>query len=220
MTGPLPASSTEVPRKHPKALEEQPKNRSVKPDGDTIKRLRIEKGWRVEDLARKARSSVKTVENVERGANVYLFTLAKFATALGVEYITLVSGSKPAPEPPKHGPTVKVHIVLSIPFDQFEESEKLSGFIELLKRVIQARDHINVLAVTDGSTVITIEMSKEDMLKLFSAYSEGKLKEMLCDELRLSGRSRFRLLAEKCQERQKRKRDIKRDMKHKRNPKS
>jgi hypothetical protein len=47
--------------------------------------LRVEKGWRVEDLVRKAKCSVRTVENVERGASVHLFTLGKFADALGVE---------------------------------------------------------------------------------------------------------------------------------------
>jgi predicted transcriptional regulator len=57
------------------------KNRTVRPDGDKIKRLRLDKLWRVEDLAKHAKCSVKTVENVERGANVYMFTLAKFATA-------------------------------------------------------------------------------------------------------------------------------------------
>jgi ribosome-binding protein aMBF1 (putative translation factor) len=40
------------------------RNRTVEPDGDAIQRLRIEKGWRVEDLAKKARCSLKTVENV------------------------------------------------------------------------------------------------------------------------------------------------------------
>jgi predicted transcriptional regulator len=57
------------------------KNRTVRPDGEKIKRLRLDKLWRVEDLAKHAKCSVKTVENVERGANVYMFTLAKFATA-------------------------------------------------------------------------------------------------------------------------------------------
>jgi transcriptional regulator with XRE-family HTH domain len=71
------------------------KNRTVEPDGEAIQRLRIEKGWRVEDLAKKARCSLKTVENVERGANVYLYTLSKVAQALGVEVSTLMTGAAP-----------------------------------------------------------------------------------------------------------------------------
>jgi transcriptional regulator with XRE-family HTH domain len=73
----------------------QLKNRTVTPDGKAIQRLRIEKGWRVEDLAKKAKRSLKTVENIERGANVYLCTLTTFAQALGVEVSTLMTGSVP-----------------------------------------------------------------------------------------------------------------------------
>jgi transcriptional regulator with XRE-family HTH domain len=49
-------------------------NRTAKADAEAIQRLRIEKGWRVEDLAKEARCSVKAVENVERGENVYTET--------------------------------------------------------------------------------------------------------------------------------------------------
>jgi transcriptional regulator with XRE-family HTH domain len=162
-----------------------PSNRTVRPDAEAIKRLRLEKGWRVEDLAKNAKCSVKTVENVERGANVYRFTLAKFAKELGVEYVALVAGGKPPPMPPRPNPNVQVQIVLSIPFDQFDESEQLGGFIEFLKQFMQGGGNINVVGVTPGSTIITLEMSFEDMVALFAAYSKGKLAEMHCEEFRL-----------------------------------
>ncbi len=55
-------------------MKTQLTNRTVQPDAEAIKRLRVGKGWRVEDLAEKAICSVKTVENVEQGgANVYFF---------------------------------------------------------------------------------------------------------------------------------------------------
>ena len=69
-------------------METQTVTRTVRPDTEAIKRLRLGKGWRAEDLATKAICSVKTIENVERGANVYLSTLAKIAKALGVEFTT------------------------------------------------------------------------------------------------------------------------------------
>ena len=81
----LPAVWPEVGRKMKTPMTEPPKSRTVRPDGEKIARLRQAKLWRVEDLARHAKCSVKTVENVEHGANVYMFTLAKFATALNVE---------------------------------------------------------------------------------------------------------------------------------------
>ena len=161
-------------------MEMQPKSRTVRPDAEAIKRLRLEKGWRVEDLAAHAGCSEKTVANVERGANVYMFTLAKLAEKLGVEYGALVAGGKPAPEAPRPEPRVQVQIVLSIPFDQFDESEQLGGFIEFLKQVMKGGGNINVVGVAPGSTIITLEMPIQDMIALYSAYKAGKLAEIHC----------------------------------------
>src|SRR5437867_4425253 len=88
-------------------MENQPTKRTVRPDADAIQRLRLAKGWRVEDLATKAICSVKTVANVERGTNnVYVCTLAKLAKGLGVEIMALVQGDKPPQEPPASGADV------------------------------------------------------------------------------------------------------------------
>jgi transcriptional regulator with XRE-family HTH domain len=157
-------------------MEMQAKSRTVRPDADAIKRLRLGKGWRVEDLARQAKCSVKTVENVERGSNVYLFTLGKIAKALGVDYRSLLPDTGPAPEPPQR--RFEVQIKLSIPFEEFDESEQLVGFIELLKRVLSARDEIGVKAVTDGSVVITLELSEEDIASLIDAYNNAALDDL------------------------------------------
>ena len=71
------------------------KQRTVVPDGPAIQRLRGERGWGIEDLAEKAKCSIKTVENVERGAATYPHTLSRLAKALGVEVSTLTAGSVP-----------------------------------------------------------------------------------------------------------------------------
>jgi len=166
-------------------MDVQPKSRAVKPNGDMIKRLRIEKGWRVEDLANKAKCSLKTVENVEKGANVYLVTLATFATALGVEYPTLVSGGQPPPEPPKPDRCIQVQIVVSIPFDDFDQSEQLGSFVTLLKRLIGSGGDINVVGVRPGSTIITLEMGEEDARTLAAACLAGEWDELPYEEIRL-----------------------------------
>ncbi len=169
----------------PDPVATQPQKRTVRPDGEAIKRLRLEKGWRVEDLATKAICSVKTVENVELGANVYVFTLAKLAKELGVEFMTLVQGGKPPPEVPTPRPCIQVQFVLSIPFDQFDESEQLGGFLDFVKQFMRGFGEMKVVGVTPGSTIITALVNVEDMRALSSAYSEGKLAEVLCVELRL-----------------------------------
>ncbi len=154
-------------------MDAPPKNRTVKPNGDAISRLRKAKGWRVEDLAKNAKCSVRTVENVERGANVYLFTLAKFATALGVEYTVLVSGGDSPPEPPKKERRFKVQITLDVPYEEFDESVQLVSFMTMFKQLVQAQDEIMVAGVEDGSTIITLEMSIDEIQRLIDELTVG-----------------------------------------------
>lgn len=160
-------------------MEIQVKSRTVRPDAEAIKRLRLEKGWRVEDLAKNAKCSAKTVENIERGASVYLFTLAKFATALGVEYALLVAGGEPQAESQTKERRFQVQITLSIPFEEFDQTEQLVSLIDLLKRLLPAKDALEVKGLMAGSTIITLEMSEADVRALISAFNAGKLDEML-----------------------------------------
>jgi transcriptional regulator with XRE-family HTH domain len=150
-------------------MTSQLKNRTVTPDGQAIQRLRIEKGWRVEDLAKKARCSLKTVENVEKGQNVYLYTLSKFAQALGVEVSALVPGTAP-PDPPKKERRFKVQLTLDIPFEEFDESEHLVSLLDMLKQIVHAKHEITVAGVEEGSTIITLEMSIDDIQSLIDVF--------------------------------------------------
>lgn len=163
-------------------METQTSKRSIRADGEEIKRLRIAKGWRVEDLATKAICSVKTTASIERGAkNVYINTLAKIAKALGVEPAALVAGGKPPQEPPKPQNCVQVQLLFSFPFDQLDECEQLGELIEFLKKFLRGGGgDFNVVGVTPGSTIITLEMSFEDMMALHAAYQQGKLAEIHC----------------------------------------
>lgn len=166
-------------------MVEPPKSRTVRPDGDQIKRLRQAKLWRVEDLARHAKCSVKTVENVERGGNVYMFTLAKFATALGIENSVLIAGGEMPPEPPKKERRIEVNLTISIPFEDFDQSDQLVSLIEKLTAVVKAQDHIELTGLMAGSTIVTIEMSEPDVHSLIAAFMAGKLDEMQIQEVNL-----------------------------------
>jgi transcriptional regulator with XRE-family HTH domain len=112
-------------------MADTPKKRTVEPDGQAIQRLRMQKGWRVEDLAKKAQCSLRTVENVESGENVYLFTLRRFAEALGVEVSTLMPGAMP-PEQPKKERVLKVTIEVPTPYEEFDESKDLVNLLQAL----------------------------------------------------------------------------------------
>jgi len=155
-------------------------SRTVRPDAAAIRRQRLALGWSIEKLATKAICSVRTLDNIEKGASVYMSTLVKIATALDIKYWKLLPGGEPPAEPAKPEPRVQVQVVLSIPFSQFDESKQLGGFIDFVKQFMNAGANINVVGVAPGSTIITLEMSIQDMLALSSAYKEGKLAEMHC----------------------------------------
>lgn len=166
-------------------MAEKPKNRTVAPDGEAIQRLRIEKGWRVEDLANKARCSLKTVENVERGENVYLYTLRKFAEAFGVGVSTLMAGVLP-PEPPKKEQVLRVIIEVPTPFEEFDESKNLVNLLQALIRLLGG-DGMEPTGVLPGSTLIEIEMTVDQFINLTKARAEGRLDDLNIESIRLSG---------------------------------
>ena len=157
-------------------MPKQLKNRTVEPDGEAIQRLRIEKGWRVEDLAEKARCSLKTVENVERGANVYLYTLRKFAQALGVEVSTLMTGAAPPPLPKERSWTITIRI--TTPDDEaFDESTDLPRFMaKLIERL--GGDDMEPRGIRRGSVNIDVEITAEQIMLLIDAYQSGRLDDL------------------------------------------
>ncbi len=157
-------------------MPKQLKNRTVEPDGEAIQRLRIEKGWRVEDLAKKARCSLKTVENVERGANVYLYTLSKVAQALGVEVSTLMTGAAPPPLPKERSWTITIRI--TTPDDEaFDEATDLPRFMAtLIERL--GGDDMEPRGIRRGSVNITVEITAEQIMRLIDAYQSGRLDDL------------------------------------------
>ena len=157
-------------------MASQLKNRTVTPDGEAIQRLRIEKGGRVEDLADKAKCSLKTVENVEQGRSVYLYALSKFAQALGVEVSTIMAGAAP-PDAPKKERVWKVIIQVATPYEDFDESNDL---VKLLQTLVSrlGGEEMEPNQVRKGSTRIEVEMTLEQMVKLIEAFIHNELDDL------------------------------------------
>jgi transcriptional regulator with XRE-family HTH domain len=154
-------------------------NRTVEPDGVEIQRLRIEKGWRVEDLAKKAGCSLKTVENVEKGANVYIYTLKRVASALGVEPSDLLIDGDDAPleRRRKKERVFRITFEVSVPFDEFDESSDLVSFLQTLVSRLGGGE-MEPTGVKEGSTLIEVEMTLEQFLELAEAYADGRLDDL------------------------------------------
>lgn len=75
-------------------MAKQPeRNRSVKADGDAIKRLRKSKGFAVEDLSRISDISERTIRSAENGGSVHVRTIKALANVFLVSCDDLIQGS-------------------------------------------------------------------------------------------------------------------------------
>jgi transcriptional regulator with XRE-family HTH domain len=153
------------------------KNRTVEPDGEAIQRLRIEKGWRVEDLAKRAGCSLKTVENVENGENIYVYTLKRIANALDSEPSELLIGDAPPERMRKKERVWKITFEVSTPYDEFDESSDLVTLLQALVSRLGGKE-MEPVGVKEGSTLIEIEMTLEQFLELAEAYADGRLDDL------------------------------------------
>lgn len=155
--------------------------REIEPDGAKIRNLREARGWQVQDLADKAECSLKTVNNVEKGRPCFKSTLVRFAKVFGVQYDALlpqgaVSTETQGTPPAKPDPLVMITINLTIPFQDFDETDELTALIKHVKGLIMKKDDFVDVTVKNGSTIIVITMTETEALQFTEAYGDGKLK--------------------------------------------
>lgn len=153
-------------------------SRSFTPNGPKIKACRVSKGWTVEDLSRKAILSTKTIESLEASRPVYLCTLRKCATALGLETNELLEELSNDPDPPPANSNVvpvHVHIHLSVDLSEFDESDQFTALLKHVIAVIVAKSPVNVKDINTGSTNIILEMTGEDAASLLIAFTQNRL---------------------------------------------
>lgn len=142
--------------------------RTVTPNSEVLRKLRLAQGWRVEDLAEEAHCSAKTIENMERGKPVYICTLQACADALKVNPEMLLAGGRD-----KRGISVEVQIRLAIPFELFDQSEQLISLIKTLSKIIGGEIVVN--SIKAGSVIIMLGMLPDDAQKLLGAFIKGGL---------------------------------------------
>ena len=158
----------------------EPWGRTVKVRKGVITSLRIEKGWRIEDLARKAICSVGTVTNCERGKPVMVVTVSKIAKALGVEVQSLlerddqIGDDPPTPEKLSTG-----SVKLGAQFEKFDESSDLFAIMEAVTKKFGPHSQIVVLYVSKGTVTIGLGFAELADLKtlgrLFCAFELDEL---------------------------------------------
>jgi transcriptional regulator with XRE-family HTH domain len=155
--------------------------RTVQANGEAIKRLRTQRGWRVEDLAREAGCSERTIKSVESGRNAYPVTLRQLAEAFGVEYSTLTTDNVTVPPDTftvtkKY--TVEVTLRISSPdADDFDQTTDLPRIINFVASLIGSDDAhlIEPVSVKKGSTEITVTMTLDQLGRFLRAYVRNDL---------------------------------------------
>lgn len=158
---------------------------AYRPVEGTIRELREKKGWTQIDLAERVGCSPRTIQSLEAGGCSMIFMLTNLAEAFGVAVAVLHPSLPGAPE----GKRVEVQIVLRIPYDDFDQSERLSSVVSAIMAMLKG-NRIDVVTVNPGSTVITVAMSPEDAEQFMQVMLDTPPRELpivdyvLCREVR------------------------------------
>jgi transcriptional regulator with XRE-family HTH domain len=139
----------------------------VQPDGQKITRLRQGRGWRVEDLARKAGCVCKSIQNAEKGKDIRLTTLTVIAGAFKVEPRELILGEQVQPTS-----TFRLQLLIETDIEKLNNSPQLHSLIELLTKMLSATGEITITEVKAGSMIVTLAMKEEDALRLVALFPD------------------------------------------------
>jgi transcriptional regulator with XRE-family HTH domain len=150
---------------------------------DELDRLRQARGLSLERLALKADIHVKTLKRILDGQEARLETIQLLANALDLPSCDQLRADMPQ----KQEPWITVKLELGISkkiFTDYTDTE----FVQLLKAVLQSTSQINLVSVVEGSTIITLEMTERDAIRLAHlAATKGDTdlpsEELISDEI-------------------------------------
>ena len=146
-----------------------------KVDGEAIRRLRAQKGWSQDDLARKTGYGKRLIQKMEAGGTAKLATIKEFAEALGVDTRDLLAEDVPTSAQKEKSPYLLIKFEITIRSEVFDKSIDALTFVDILKRCLPARDEISIEAVQEGSIILILRMSERDILTLVFAVRGGWL---------------------------------------------
>jgi transcriptional regulator with XRE-family HTH domain/DNA-directed RNA polymerase specialized sigma24 family protein len=165
-------------------------NNTVRPDGNKVKRLRLERGWSQEELASRAIISKRTIEHIEANRATFAATLAKLARPLGVEPRDLLArvelgrydgdqqASPKGIEPTLPSPTIPFQIVIKGCLDDITD-EKRTQLFERIKQLLDLCGDLRVINIREGSVVgsvvVTVVLTPGQAVRLRWAVKAGDL---------------------------------------------
>lgn len=168
----------------------------VKANVSAVQKLCVQRCLTQEALADKAEVSVRTINNLMAGKPVLLDTFGRVAKALDTSVDSLFEGYEPpavqrrgAESPPDHSEALskqRIHITLNFGDNAPFNVESRKKFIEnIIAQAIEAEDQIVVIEIIKGSTIVELDMSEEDALRLVAAFTEARLDSIDVEAIRL-----------------------------------
>ena len=137
------------------------------PDLAKIESLRIKQGWTVDDLARNAGISRRTLDRLNGKKGVVMSTVRCIAEAFGMEPDDLLPGNADGAAKSKRQPRYDMEFRLELPFESITGTI-VEAFKELVAAKLQSTDATIVISVQRGCTIITLNMSERDVIRLIS----------------------------------------------------
>jgi transcriptional regulator with XRE-family HTH domain len=157
------------------------KKRSVTPSGDAVRKARLRKAWSTDDLARHARCATKTIENAESGKAIFANTLARIASALGVDYDSLIARPVEQKKPTKLDTiisTTRIDATFGI-LARKDQPIDTEWFLEQLKTHVTFQDPVDVVSnryqktpgIPEGGVWITLKMTTRDYRQVYAFFA-------------------------------------------------
>jgi len=143
-----------------------------------------------EQLASSCGISDRTVRRIREEGQGSWDTVKRLAGGLGIDVELLVNGIDPpvADSPPRIKRRFEVVIRMDVPFKQMDTQMKAEKKA-LLGKVISGMSEIEILKVQDGSTILTLEMSEGDILRLLAAMMDHELDMLRITKIRIPDHS-------------------------------
>jgi transcriptional regulator with XRE-family HTH domain len=171
-------------------------NRTVKPDGNKIKKLRATKGMSADTLAEVSGCSERTIASLESGQNnCFIYTLNKVAQALGVECGDVIANAdqKDAKEKAKEPIRILLEIHLPTDFADFTETT-IPSLLKALAAIAGTKSLMELVRVESGTTILTISVTESDAFRLIAACKDDLLSLFHIAGLRFVKRMELRMI--------------------------
>lgn len=148
-------------------MDNHKKRDSITANGEELRRLRLLKGWSVDDLANHAGCDSSTVENVEKGNSVRISTIRKIASALSVSHNGLLSN----PSPSELRKELKITIDNSkLTPDQINH---VAIIVDHILESVSALGSYETIEISFCSILVTIDVCYEDAERIIERYFSG-----------------------------------------------